>query len=98
MKVPVRRLPDTRVSDQQQGYAKAVPGLDLSPITRPINEAVAGLRAQLKDEQRNRQKFDINSRIMNEVNELQADFEARRRDPEISPLDFADTTNAAYQA
>jgi hypothetical protein len=101
MRVPVRRLPQTRVSEQQQGYARAAPGLDISPITNALSsgvDVVEGFRAQLKDEQRNRQKFDINRRIMNEVNELQEDFEIRRRDPEVSPVDFADTVDTAYQA
>lgn len=100
MRVPVRRLPETRISERQQGYARAVPGLDISPITKALSsgvDVVQGFRDQLKDEQRDRQKFDINRRVLEEVNELQADFEIRRRDPEISPVDFADTVVATYQ-
>lgn len=93
MKVPVRRLPQTRISEQQQGFARAVQPLDVTPIT----EAIEGFRNQLQEEQRDRQKFDANKRLMQEINELQSDFEERRRDPEISPIDFADMTEAAYQ-
>lgn len=93
MRVPVRRLPQTRISEQQQGYARAVQPLDVTPIT----QAIEGFRDQLQAEQFDRQKFDANKRFMDEINELQSDFEERRRDPEISPIDFADTTNAAYK-
>lgn len=94
MRVPVRRAPQTRISEQQQGFGRAAPALNVTPIT----EAIEGLRNQLQDEQRDRQKFDANKRLMKEVNELQADFIARQRDPEISPTDFADTTDASYEA
>lgn len=93
MKVPVRRLPETRASERQQGFARAVPGLDISPITT----AIEGFQRQLADEQKDQQKFDANKRLMKEINELQLDFEERQRDPEISPDDFANSTNAAYQ-
>lgn len=93
MIVPVRRLPQTRVSEQQQGYARAVPGLDVSPITN----AIEGFRNQLQDEQRDRQKFELNKRTMDEINKLQADFEIRRHDPEESPVDFADRIKAVYE-
>lgn len=100
MRVPVRRLPQTRVSDQQRGFARAVPGLDLSAISRgssSLVEAAEGFRKQLQSEQLARQRFDANKRLMQEVNDLQADFVARQRDPEISPVDFADITESAYQ-
>lgn len=99
MQVPVRRLPNTRVSEQQQGFARAVPSLDITPITKAVSsgiEVVEQFREQLKDEQRGRQKLEISRRLMTEVNELQADFEARKRNPDISPIDFADTTNVEY--
>lgn len=93
MKVPVRRLPQTRISEQQQGFAKAIQPLDVSPIT----SAIEGFRNQLQDEQLDRQKFDANKRFMKEINELQSDFEERRRNPDISPIDFAASTNTVYQ-
>src|SRR5690349_17062034 len=99
MQVPVRRLPQTRVSEQQQGYAKGGPGLDMSPVTRgmaALTEVAQGFRNQLQEEQRGRQRVEMNRRMMQEVNELQTDFEARKRDPEISPIDFADSTNQLY--
>lgn len=92
MKVPVRRLPQTQVSARQQGFARAAPGLDVSPIT----DAIEGFRNQLVEEQTDRQKFDLNKRFMKEVNDLQTDFEVRKRDPEVNPVDFADTVNASY--
>lgn len=101
MQVPVRRQPNTRVSEQQQGFAKPVPGLDITPITHAIEsgvEVIDRFRDQLEDEQRGRQKLEISRRLMAEVNENQELFEARRRDPEISPVDFADTTDAVYSA
>lgn len=98
MKVPVRRLPQTHISEQQQGFARAVQPLDVSSVTKPINETVRGFREQLQDEQLDRQKFDASKRLMQEINFDQADFEERRRNPEISPVDFADTTKAAYEA
>lgn len=100
MRVPVRRLPNTRVSEQQQGYAQAGPGLNVSSITQALSsgvDVVQGFRKQLEDEQLDRQKFEASKRLMKEINWAQADFEERRRDPEISPIDFADTTEAAYQ-
>lgn len=92
MRVPVRRLPETRVSERQQGYARPVQPLDVSPIV----ELAEGFRDQMLDEQDARQRVELNSRLLQEVNELQSDFETRRRNPEISPIDFADNTNAAY--
>lgn len=92
MRVPVRRLPQTRVSEQQQAFARPVQPLDVSPI---INLA-EGLRDQILDEQDARQRVELNRRLITEVNELQSDFEERRRDPELSPIDFADNTNTAY--
>lgn len=99
MQVPVRRLPNTQVSKRQQGFAQAGPGIDISPITNAVSsgvKVVEELREQLKDEQRARQKLEINRRLMQEVNDLQEDFEYRKRDPELSPVDFADTTNTVY--
>lgn len=99
MQVPVRRLPNTQVSKRQQGFAQAGPGIDISPITNAVSSGVKvvdELRDQLKDEQRARQKLEINRRLMQEVNDLQEDFEYRKRDPELSPVDFADTTDTVY--
>lgn len=92
MRVPVRRLPETRVSERQQGFARAAAPLDVSPLT----DVIEGFRNQLLDEQDARQRVDLNRRLIQEVNELQSDFIERQRDPEISPIDFADTTNTAY--
>lgn len=92
MRVPVRRLPQTRVSEQQQGFARPVAPLDLAPVTR----LVEGFRDQLLDEQDARQRIELNRRLMQEVNELQLDFTERQRDPEISPIDFATNTNTTY--
>lgn len=92
MRVPVRRLSQTRVSERQQGYARGVTPLDVSPLTN----LVEGFRDQLLDEQDARQRVELNRRLLREVNELQSDFEERRRNPEVSPIDFADTTNTAY--
>ena len=96
MRVPVRRLPQTRISEQQQGFAKTVPGLDISQVTQPLNEIVQGYREQALDEEYDRQKFDASKRLMDEINELTQDFEERRRNPELSPVDFADITETAY--
>lgn len=93
MRVPVRRLPQTRVSEGQQAFARPAPALDISPLT----DAVTHIQDQLWEEQRDRQRFTANRRLMQEVNELQTDFEERRRDPNISPIDFAATTNQAYE-
>lgn len=92
MRVPVRRLPETRVSERQQSFARAAAPLDVSPLT----EVIEGFRNQLLDEQDDRQRIELNRRLLREVNELQLDFEERRRNPEVSPIDFASTTNTAY--
>lgn len=93
MRVPVRRLPETRVGEQQLGYARAVQPLDVSPITHLIEDA----RNQILDGQDARQRVDLNRRLMTEVNSLQADFAERQRNPEISPIDFANSTNTVYE-
>lgn len=92
MRVPVRRLPETRVSERQQGFARAAAPLDVSPLT----EVIEGFRNQLLDEQDARQRVDLNRRLIQEVNELQSDFVERQRNPEVSSIDFADSTNTAY--
>lgn len=92
MRVPVRRLPQTRVSEQQQGYARPAQPLDTSPLT----QLMTGFREQLLDEQDDRQRVELNRRLTTEVNQLQEDFAARQRDPEISPIDFARNTDTAY--
>ena len=92
MRVPVRRAPETRISERQQGYARPVTPLNLSPF----NEVIEGFRDQLLDEQDARQRVELNRRLLTEVNELQTDFVARQRDPEVSPIDFAANTNTAY--
>lgn len=99
MQVPVRRAPNTRVSEQQQGFAKAVPGLDVSSITRALSsgtDVVQGLREKLKEEERGRQKLELSKRFMQRVNERQEDFETRRRDPNLEPMAFADNTELEY--
>lgn len=93
MAIRVPRNPDTRVSDRQLAYQNPAPGLDVSPIT----QAMDGLRRQLDEKRKDQQKFDLNRRLMDEVNTLQADFETRRRDPSISIDTFADSTNTAYR-
>lgn len=93
MALRVPRRPETSVATRQQGYAQPVPGLDLSPITQSIDQ----LRAKLDEDRRAKQKFDLNRRMMDEVNALQADFEARKRDPSIGLDIFAESTNAAYE-
>lgn len=92
MRVPVRRQPETRVSEQQQGYARPVQPLNIEPLT----QVVEGFRDQLLDEQDDRQRVELNRRLLTEVNELQEDFVRRQRDPEVSPIDFADNTETAY--
>lgn len=99
MQVPVRRAPNTRVSEQRHGFAKAVAGLDVSPITRALSggvDVIQGLREKLKDEEKGRQKLELSKRFMQEVNELQEDFEVRRRDPDLEPMAFADNTELEY--
>lgn len=99
MQVPVRRAPNTRVSEQQQGFAKGGPGLDVSSVTKGLaglTDVVEGFREQLKDEQRGRQKLELSRRFMQEVNELQEDFEVRKRDPKFEPMAFADSTELDY--
>lgn len=92
MRVPFRRQPETRISEQQQAYARPVQPLNVEPITR----LVEGFRDQMLDEQDARQRIDLSRRLIAEVNELQPDFEARRRDPDISPDQFAANINTLY--
>ena len=92
MRVPVRRAPETRVSEQQQGFARPVAPLDLSPIA----QLAEGLRDQLLDEQDARQRIDLNRRLITEVNELQVDFAERQRNPLVAAEDFANSTNTLY--
>lgn len=92
MRVPVRRLPETRVSEQQQGYARPVAPVNVSPITDLIESA----RNQILDGQDARQRIDLNRRLITEVNELSTDFATRQRNPEVSPIDFANSTNTTY--
>lgn len=92
MRVPVRRQPETRISEQQQGYARAVAPLNVEPVTRLIE----GFRDQLLDEQDARQRIELNQRLVREVNELQVDFATRQRNPELSLTDFTEGLNADY--
>lgn len=92
MRVPVRRQSETRISQEQQGFARPVQPLNLEPVTR----LVEGFRDQILDEQDARQRIELNRRLMTEVNELQLDFAGRQRNPEIPPEGFAEGTNAAY--
>lgn len=93
MQVPVRRQPQTQISDQQQGFEQAAPALNVEPITHLI----AGFRNQLLDEQDTRQRIGLNRELLQEVNGLQADFAERQTDPNVSPIDFAVNTNTAYE-
>jgi len=92
MRVPVRRLPQTRVSEQQQAFARPAQPLNTAPLT----DVIEGFRDQLLSEQEDRQRVELNRRLLQETNELQTDFAARRTNPEISLIDFAATTNSAY--
>lgn len=94
MKVPVQRQPQTRVSTRQLGLQRAAPGLDITPITRVLDNVRAKMEADNKD----RQQFEIRRRMLQEVNELQTDFAGRQRDPNASPYTFAETVNTDYQA
>lgn len=93
MRVPVRRAPETRVSEQQLGYARAVQPLNTEPLTHVIE----GFRDQLLDEQDARQRVGLNRELLQEVNSMQSDFVARQHDPEVSPVDFAHNTDTEYQ-
>jgi hypothetical protein len=55
MQVPISRTPGTRVSGQQQGYADAASGLDLSPITGTLR----AFAKEIEDERKNTEAFDL---------------------------------------
>lgn len=93
MRVPVRRQPETRIGEQQQAYARPVAPLNVSPI----NEVIEGVRNQILDGQEARQRIDLSRRLITEVNDLNSDFVTRQTNPEVSPVDFANTINKDYR-
>lgn len=93
MQVPVRRQPQTQISEQQRGFAQAAPALNVEPLTHLIE----GFKNQLADEQDQRQRVGLNRELIHEVNGLQEDFAQRQTDPNVSPIDFAANTNTAYE-
>lgn len=93
MQVPVRRQPQTQISEQQQGFEQAAPALNVEPLTHLIE----GFRNQLLDEQDQRQRIGLNREILTEVNGMQEDFAQRQTDPTIPSIGFADSTNAAFE-
>ncbi len=94
MRVPVRRQPNTRVTPITEGFQRAQPTPDFSPITNVIR----GFAKDLEDQQRGMEEFDLQKRLMQETNDLQADFAKRKEEAPLGAAGFTDSVLADYEA
>lgn len=93
MQVPIRRRPDTSVVAREEGYARPAQGLDFSPIVEPVER----LMRQLEDEQAANEKFDVDSRLIQETTALQEDYARREAEKPVGSTDFLKSVSADYE-
>lgn len=100
MRVPQVRTPQTSPATRQQGYAKPAMA-DASPIAQGLQHVTAGLEqiaAKEREDQRNRQRFDLTKRLLEEKNFADEDFSQRQTDPNRRVDTFADDVDNEYTA
>lgn len=92
MRVPIRRTPDTQAHAGELSFARGAT-TDLSPIAQGLgnlSEAIAMNEDRIREEQRQRQQFDLGKRLLAEKLRLDEDFETRRRSPDQDAYGFAE--------
>jgi hypothetical protein len=89
--IPVQRTPTTPVDTGQAGYAEAH-GVDLTPIARGLQ----AFSEVFHEKQLKAQEFDLNKILLDETHAMQADFEARKTDPNQPLTSFADNVESDY--
>lgn len=82
----IRRRPRTSPAGGQQQYLQRNAGVDLSPLA----EGLGAISTTLNEARRTSQALDLQQRVLQETNRLQAQLEERKRDPEFGMTDFAD--------
>jgi hypothetical protein len=93
MQVPLKRTPGTSVVALEQPYARAAQPLDFSPITRQLEGFAKALTAKKDD----LEEFDLKSRLIQETNELQSDFEQRKEAASLGDQNFTHQTLQDYE-
>jgi hypothetical protein len=88
MRIPVIRSTNTRPSAPAEGYAEA---------GRPVNYDSI-IAQQLEDGKKDLEEFDLNNRLVQEMNELQSDFETRKQGAPLGAAGFTDQTLNDYEA
>jgi hypothetical protein len=66
--------------------------LDFSPITKGLGD----IQQTVDVVRRERQSFELQKRLLEENNNLEADLETRRRDPNMDPFTFSVTVDSDY--
>ena len=90
MRVPRRFNPDTNVANQQLGYAKAST-VDYSGI----GQALTGIGEQVLARKNGQDAFELDSRLLQEANELEIDFDTRKKAHPLGDQTFAAQVNAS---
>jgi hypothetical protein len=94
MRIPVIRSTNTRPSAPAEGYAEAGRPVNYDSIIGPIRQ----FAQQLEDGKKDLEEFDLNNRLVQEMNELQSDFEMRKQGAPLGAAGFTDQTLNDYEA
>lgn len=93
MKVPIN--PTTRVPTGQLGFQRAV---DISSGTRALGQVVQQYGEYVLAEDKKREQFDIQKRLVDETNNLLTDFEQKREAQPLGAPGFTKFINDDYTA
>lgn len=93
IRVPIN--PETRASTGQLGYARAV---DVTAGHRALGQVVSEYGRQLQEEDKKRELFDVQRRLVDETNNLLTDFEQRKESAPLGAPEFTKTINDEYSA
>lgn len=91
MKVPIN--PQTNVPTGQLGYEKAV---DVTAGQRALAAVVDKYAQITEQDQKKRELFDVQKLVVDETNNIQQDFEAKKQVQPLGALNFTQQVNGEY--
>jgi hypothetical protein len=91
MRVPIN--PQTNVPQGQLGYERAV---DVTAGQRALAAVVDKYAQQTADDQKKREMFDVQKLLVDETNNIQQDFEAKKQAQPLGAPNFTQQVNGEY--
>jgi len=88
----VRRNTRTSAPAGRPVFAQASGQID----TRQLQQGIVSLAEGIDTGRREHQQFELQKRLLEESNKIQAEFEERARDPEMDPFTFSQSVDAEY--